>query len=113
MATTLAKKKDNKHTDDRWGRKLLRLGENIKDGKIKTFTEAFDLVTESRLSTVTGISFYAFKKKVIDNGEFSINEIARMAVILKTDFDTVWKFIRAQLPKEHAAYQAADKKDFK
>ena len=62
MATTLAKKKDNKHTDDRWGRKLLRLGENIKDGKIKTFTEAFDLVTESRLSTVTGISFYAFKK---------------------------------------------------
>ncbi len=77
--------------------KLNSLKNQFESGKIKNFGEIFAIFDPSPLAIELNITFYTFKKKVADPGEFTNNEIIRFAKLINVDEQIIVKFIFEQI----------------
>jgi len=57
------------------------------------FEQMFAIISETRLASELGISFYTFRMKWKDPGEFTINEMMRFATLLGVKYEMVRDFI--------------------
>lgn len=73
--------------------RLNSIKDQLESAKVSSFEQIFAIISESRMATELGISFYAFRKKVQDPGEFTVNEMARFAALLGVKYDVVARFI--------------------
>ena len=73
--------------------RLNSIKNGIESGTIKEFEQMFAIMSETRMCTELGISFYAFRNKWKDPTEFTIKEIMRFAALLGVKYDTMSDFI--------------------
>jgi len=57
------------------------------------FDQMFAIISETRIASELGISFYTFRKKWKDPGEFTINEMIRFAALVGVKYDMIRDFI--------------------
>ncbi len=79
--------------DARRKNRLNSIKNELEALRINSFEQIFAIISESRMATELGISFYAFRKKVEDPGEFTVNEMARFAALIGVKYDTIANFI--------------------
>lgn len=77
--------------------KLNSLKNQFESGKVKNFGEVFAIFDPSPLAIELNITFYTFKKKIADPGEFTNNEIIRFAKLINVDEQIIVKFIFEQI----------------
>ena len=77
--------------------RLNSIKNGIEGATITDFEQIFAIVSETKVSNEMGISYYAFKKKVADPGEFSIKEIMRFAALFGVKYDTMHSFIMEKI----------------
>jgi hypothetical protein len=73
--------------------RLNSIRNELEAGRISSFEQIFAIISETRMSTELDISFYAFRKKVQDPGEFTVNEMMRLAALFGVKYDVVATFI--------------------
>lgn len=73
--------------------RLSSIKNELEGGRITTFDQIFAIITETRMSIEVGISFYAFRRKVKDPGEFTLNELMRLAALFDVKYDVIDSFI--------------------
>lgn len=61
---------------------------------LHTFEQLFTIIPKSTIQTLLGTSFYAFPKKVMNPGTFTIDEIDFLASLFNVEFDIIIRFIR-------------------
>lgn len=79
--------------DARRKNRLNSIKNELESARISSFEQIFAIISESRMATELGISFYAFRKKVEDPGEFSVNEMMRFAALVGVRYDIIANFI--------------------
>jgi len=72
----------------------------IENGGIKTFSELFQHCPETTLANLLGIPPDRFATKIADPGQFTYNEMNRLAVLLQIDLDIIHRFISSQIHPE-------------
>ena len=73
--------------------RLNSIKNGIENGTIKEWDQMFAIMTETRIATELGISFYSFRRKCHSPGRFCINEVMRFAALLGVKYDTMHAFI--------------------
>lgn len=73
--------------------RLNSIKNELEGGRITNFDQIFAIIPETRMSIELGISFYAFRRKVSDPGEFTLNELMRFAALFGVKFDIISVFI--------------------
>ncbi len=73
--------------------KLNSLKNEFEGGKITSFDQIFAIFSPSPLAQELNIPFYSFKSKIADPGEFTNNELLRLAQLVNVDINLVLKFI--------------------
>jgi hypothetical protein len=73
--------------------KLNSLKNEFEGGKITSFDQIFAIFSPSPLAKELNIPFYSFKSKIADPGEFTNNELLRLAHLIDVDVNLVLKFI--------------------
>jgi len=90
------KNTDNTKQLAREKRRLNRLNSikhELESGRMNSFEQIFAIMTETRLATELGISYYAFRKKITDPGEFTIAEMMRMASLFGVNYEVIAVFM--------------------
>ncbi|MBN9385638.1 MAG: hypothetical protein J0H74_33095 [Chitinophagaceae bacterium] len=77
--------------------RLNSIKNELEAGRITSFEQIFAIMSETSISTEMGISFYAFRKKVHDAGEFTLNEVMRLAVLFGVKYDVMADFLRDRI----------------
>ncbi len=80
--------------------KLNSLKNEFEGGKIQSFDQLFAILDRSPLAKELNIPFYTFKKKVADPGEFTNNELRKLASLLNVAPELIVKFIFEQIQKK-------------
>ena len=73
--------------------RLNSIKNGIESGTIQEFDQIFAIMTETRMATELGISFYNFRNKWKDPTEFTIKEIMRFAALFGVKYITISDFI--------------------
>ena len=73
--------------------RLNSIKNEMEAGRINSFDQIFAIISETRLATELGISFYAFRKKINDPLEFTIGEMMKFAALIGVKYDTMASFI--------------------
>jgi len=73
--------------------RLNSIKNELEAGKMNSFDQMFAIMSETRISIELGISFYAFRKKVNDPGEFTLNELIRFASLVGVKYDVMANFV--------------------
>jgi hypothetical protein len=73
--------------------KLASLKNELEAGRIKSFEQIFAIISETQLAAEVGISFYTFRKKQNNPGEFTITEMIRMAVLIGVEYTLLYSFL--------------------
>jgi len=73
--------------------RLNSIKNELESGSMTNFEQMFAIISETRMAAELGISFYAFRKKWKDPGEFSINEMIRFAALVGVKYDMIRDFI--------------------
>ena len=74
--------------------RLNSIRNELEGGRINTFEQIFAIMSETRMSIEMGISFNTFRRKIQDPGEFTINEIMRLAVLIGVKYDVIADWLR-------------------
>jgi len=77
--------------------RLNSIKHELESGKITSFEQIFAIISETRMSIELGLSFYAFRRKVTDPGEFTINELLSMAALFGVKYEIINDFILDRL----------------
>jgi hypothetical protein len=77
--------------------KLNSIKNEFEGGKIKSFDQIFAIMSETRLAEEVGISFYTFRKKVNNPGEFTIQEIIRFSELVGVEYNIISVFILEEI----------------
>jgi len=77
--------------------RLNSIRNGIDGGTIKEWNQIFAIVTETRMSIELGMAFNTLRKKVTDPGEFTINEIIRLAALFGVKYDVMADWIRDRI----------------
>jgi hypothetical protein len=77
--------------------RLNSIKNELESGRITSFEQIFAIISETRMSIELEISFMAFRKKVLDPGEFTINEIMRLAALIGVKYDVMADFLRDRI----------------
>lgn len=96
MAKKLAKISEKaKKEDDLRKRqhKLDSIKTDFEAGRIKSFEQIFAVMVESRISKELRMGFVTFRNKVNNPGDFTNNELVRLAELINVDINLVLKFI--------------------
>jgi hypothetical protein len=73
--------------------RLNSIKNELEAGRINSFEQIFAIISETRMSIELGISFYTFRKKVNDPGEFTVNEMMQLAALFGVKYDVIAAFI--------------------
>lgn len=73
--------------------RLNSIKNELEAGRINNFEQIFAIMSETRMSIELGLSFYAFRKKVNDPGEFTFNEMLQMAALFGVKYEVINSFI--------------------
>ena len=73
--------------------RLNSIKNELEAGRIQSFDQIFAIISETRMSIELGLSFYAFRRKVNDPGEFTINEMMQLAALFGVKYDVIAAFI--------------------
>ena len=73
--------------------RLNSIKNELEAGRISGFDQIFAIISETRMSVELGLSFYTFRKKVNDPGEFTVNEMMRLAALFGVKYDIISSFI--------------------
>jgi hypothetical protein len=73
--------------------RLNSIKNQLESGSMTNFDQMFAIISETRIASELGISFYTFRKKWKDPGEFSINEMMRFAALIGVKYDMIRDFI--------------------
>ena len=90
--TSIDSAKQNARDTKRRNR-LNSIKNELEAGRISSFDQIFAIISETRMSVELGISFYTFRKKVNDPGEFTVNEMMRLAALFGVKYDVISAFI--------------------
>jgi len=77
--------------------RLNSIKNELEAGRISSFEQIFAIMSETSVSTELGISFYAFRRKIQDTGEFTLNEIMRLAALFGVKYDVMANFLRDRI----------------
>ena len=77
--------------------KFNSLRNEFEGGKISSFDQVFAIVSETRLATELNISFYTFRKKINDPGEFTIAEMVKFATLIGIQYEIIHAFIMERI----------------
>lgn len=77
--------------------RLNSIKNGLENGTIKEWPQIFAIMSETAISIEMGISFYAFKKKITNTGEFTLNEVMRLAALLGVKYDTMADWLRDRI----------------
>ena len=83
--------------EERRRNRLNSIKNELESGRITSFDQIFAIVSETRMSIELNISFYAFRKKVQDPGEFTLNEVMRLASLIGVKYDVMADFLRDRI----------------
>ncbi len=83
--------------DEKRRNRLNSIKNELEAGRITGFDQIFAIISETRMSIELGISFMAFRKKVVDPGEFTLNEIMRFAALIGVKYDVMADFLRDRI----------------
>jgi len=73
--------------------RLNSIKNELESGRVSSFDQIFAIISETRLATELGISFYAFRKKINDPGEFTVGEMMKFASLVGVKYDVIASFI--------------------
>ncbi|WP_317505197.1 hypothetical protein [Flavitalea sp. BT771] len=90
---TYSNKERQASRDSKMKHKFNSLRNELEGGKISSFDQVFAIVSETRLATELNISFYTFRKKIDDPGEFTITEMMRFAALIGIQYEIIHAFI--------------------
>ncbi|MBN8856195.1 MAG: hypothetical protein BGO55_08510 [Sphingobacteriales bacterium 50-39] len=99
----VAKKNDNIKEIERQEKRKNRLTSiknEIESGRMTNFKQLFAIMSETTISAEMEISFYTFRRKVVDPGEFTINEVMRFAALLGLKYDVMADWIRDRIKEK-------------
>jgi hypothetical protein len=86
--------KEKKQEDGRKRQhKLNSIKTDFETGRIKSFEQIFAVLVESRMAAEMGMSFTTFRNKSQVPGDFTNNELVRMAELFDVDINTILQFI--------------------
>ncbi|QES90342.1 hypothetical protein [Rhizosphaericola mali] len=91
--SNLSEKEKFEQLEQKYKIKRTSLKRDFENGKVTEFAQIEALVPYSILSKNIHMGFDTLKKKVINPGDFSNNEISRMAEYIEIDFDVMLSFI--------------------
>jgi hypothetical protein len=94
-----AKDKDVANESRRKNR-LASIKNELEAGRITNFEQIFAIMSETRLAIEMGISFYAFRRKVFDPGDFTLNEVIRFAQLFGVKYETMEVWLRNRLKEK-------------
>jgi hypothetical protein len=77
--------------------RLNSIKNELEAGRIHSFEQIFAIMSETRMSIELGLSFYSFRKKVTDPGEFTINELLSMASLFGVKYEIINSFVFERL----------------
>lgn len=66
---------------------------DFEAGKIQGFEQVFAVMAESRIASELGMGFVTFRNKVNNPGNFTNNELIRLANLIDVDISIILKFI--------------------
>lgn len=73
--------------------KLNSIKTDFEAGKIKTFEQIFAVMVESRVAAELRMGFVTFRNKVNNPGDFTNNELVKMAELFDVDVNIILVFI--------------------
>lgn len=73
--------------------KLNSIKTDFEAGKIKSFEQIFAVMAESRLASELAMGFTTFRNKASNPGDFTNNELIKMAELIDVDINIILKFI--------------------
>ena len=77
--------------------RLNSIRNGIEGGTITEWEQLFSIISETRMSIEMGMAFNTLGKKVTDPGEFTINEIIRLAALIGVKYDVMADWIRDRI----------------
>jgi len=77
--------------------RLNSIKNELEASRITGFDQIFAIMSETSVSAEMGISFYAFRKKVLDPGEFTLNEVMRLAALFGVKYDVMADWLRDRI----------------
>ena len=88
--------------------RLNSIKNELEAGRITSFDQVFAIMSETSVSTELGISFYAFRRKVQDAGEFTLNEVMRLAALFGVKYDIMADFLRDRIKERSKSRMLRD-----
>ena len=95
-----AKPTENTAMDAKQRKRTNRLNSiknGLENGAIKEFDQMFAIMSETAISIELEISFYSFRKKVLDPGEFTINQVMHLASLFGVKYDVMADWLRDRI----------------
>jgi len=83
--------------DERRKKNLNSIKHELETCRATSFDQIFAIMTKTRLSIEMNITFYAFRKKVFDPGEFTLNEVIRLAALFGVKYDTMHDWLKQRI----------------
>lgn len=77
--------------------KLNSIKTDFEADKIKSFEQIFAIMAESRLAAELTMAFGTFRNKVLNPGDFTNNELVKMADLFDVDINIILKFIYSSM----------------
>jgi len=73
--------------------RLNSIKNGLENGSIKEWSQIFAIISETRLSIEMGMSFYSFRKKTTDCGNFTFNEAIQLAALFGVTYNVMASFL--------------------
>ncbi|HVU58526.1 MAG TPA: hypothetical protein VHD83_25870 [Puia sp.] len=83
--------------DERRRNRLNSIKNELEAGRITSFEQIFAIISETRMSIELGISFYSFRNKARNPGEFTLNEVMGLAALFGVKYDVMANFLRDRI----------------
>ena len=80
--------------------RLQSIKHQLESGGITSFDQVFAIMSETRISIELGMAFLTMRRKVLDPGEFTINEIIRLASLIGVKYDTMANWLRDRIKEK-------------
>ena len=77
--------------------RLNSIKNGLENNSIKEWPQIFAIMSETTISIEMGISFYAFKRKILDPGELTLNEVMRLAALFGVKYDVMADWLRDRI----------------
>ncbi|MBN8853006.1 MAG: hypothetical protein BGO55_14260 [Sphingobacteriales bacterium 50-39] len=77
--------------------RLNSIKNGLENSSIKEWPQIFAIMSETAVSIEMEISFYAFRNKINNPGEFTLNEVTRLAALFGVKYDVMADWLRDRI----------------